>query len=95
VGYFWGFCLLHYVVICNSGFACILNRIQSCNLEQVLEQQKLVLLLGFIGFSTTETKLNRTKISQFEPVLVLNFFKKIISVLLIFSYKNRTENNHL
>jgi hypothetical protein len=41
VGCFAVFCFFYYVVICNSGFACMLNRIQSCpgpcKLEQVPE----------------------------------------------------------
>jgi len=35
-----GFCLFHYVVICDFG----------CKLEQVLEEQKQDLILGFTGF---------------------------------------------
>jgi len=44
-----------------------------CKLEQVLEQQKQDLLLGFTGFLTIETRSNQTETSRFELVSILNF----------------------
>jgi hypothetical protein len=91
------FCFFYYVIICNSGFACILTRIQSClghvNWNKFLNNRNKICFLVLLILNNrnrTEPNWNQLVWTGFG----FKFFKIIMSVWLIFSCENRTENDH-